>query len=1235
MKTSNQKLQVSKINSINVKEELSKKIQPFNLSSAPLFWIEILEISEDERILFLDFHHIISDGISISLFLDELFKVYHEETLPELEIQVTDYIHWENKNIKLEKTKKQLEYWLQQFKDEVPVLNFPADFARPSLMDYHGKKLDFKIDKTLSTKLRKLAKHENTSLFTILLAVYNVLLSKYTGQEDIVVGVPVAGRNHSQLQSLIGMFVNNLALRNQPKGSLTFKDFLSQTQSTTLQSFNNQDYSFGKLVEQIEQKRDVSRNSLFDTMFIYQNLELPQCQKENLSIEHYFFDPGFSKYDISLEVFDQKETINYYIEYSTALFKEETIIRFANHFENLLNSIVQTPNVKLSDLSIIKVEEFNKLVIDFNKTKYDYPKEKVIHELIEELALKNPDGIAVDMGRNPKEQQATTCKLQEITYKELNEKSNQLAHLLRIKGVAPNIPVAIILDRKPELIIAILGILKAGGCFLPIDKDLPEERIKYILSDSQTKLLITDTKSLKLSGIQHGTLDLKPESIININNYEEYSQESKTITNINSPTNLAYIIYTSGTTGNPKGVMVEHKSLINYACWARKTYIPEKEEVSFPLYTSISFDLTITSIFVPLISGNTIITYPDNDNFILIEEVLLDNRVSIIKVTPSHLKIIKESNVLKSDDYKSKLKCFIVGGEVLTTLLAKEIHEKFEKNVEIFNEYGPTEATVGCMFYRCNVEIDKGETVPIGVPINNTQIFLLDKYLKSVPTGVVGEMYISGDCLARGYLFNPDLTNQKFVDYTIGENQKIYKTGDFAKRLSNGNIEFIGREDQQVKINGYRIELEEIEKQILNLQDVVDVVDVVVAEKRNQGDESFLCAYIVIEEMEREKGDAVSCIKNKLSNLLPQYMIPKHFILIDSVPLTNNGKINYHLLPEPGIEHEGIKVAGRNDIEKTMISIWHDVLSEKEIGIIDNFFELGGDSIKAVQIASRLFDKNISVNVKDILTYQTIEQLCLHAEITDGTTQYEQGIVEGEVELNPIQGWFFEQDFKNPHFYNQSVLLKFKKPINKEILQKTFKVLIKHHDGLRLNYSHEKRLMFYNNVFLEEDFIVNEYVGNDIQRKGIQNLCQQIKSSFDITNSLLIKAALLKEKESDLLFITAHHLIIDGISWRILLKDFYKVYNSLEKGKRYELSKKTASIKDWDERLQLYSQSEIVQKEKGFWNNIEKCEYRIPKSEITGKGSVKDLNRAEIQVNKKETEFLLKDAHKVYNIGWY
>lgn len=1185
----------------NLHDALKSAVQPFDLSQAPLFRVNVLNIQGGGQGLFIDFHHIISDGVSVYYFLDELTALYNGTEIQLLPVQYKDFACWEKEKACSAKIALQEKYWLEQLKGELPVLEMPLDFQRPVIFDATGEKLSFYLSKDATAQLKQLAAANRCTLHVLLFTAYNILLSKYTGQEDLVVGIPVAGRTHPDVQRMQGMFVNNLAIRSHVSGNDSFEDFLKTESARIKEALNNQDYPFYNLTRNLGAKRDVSRNPVFDTMFIYQNMGFPVTKTNDFNLSTHFFDPGFSKFDVSMEVFDHEDTLQYNIEYATSLFRKDTIVRMASYFENLVSGIIQDPRTRLANLSIISQAESDEYVNGFNATAAEYPKNKTIHQLFEAQVARTPDKIAIEYNGDT------------LTYQQLNERADQLAALLRQKEIAPNIIVGILLNRSPELLISIMAVLKAGGCYLPMDTDLPAERIEYLLTNSHSKLLIVSDESA--ASLQH--IHSSATKIINIDKLEYKPVKLSKPAYTSASSNLAYVIYTSGTTGRPKGVMIEHRSLVNYITWAAEHYI-QNEEVAFPLFTSISFDLTVTSIFTPLLTGNRIIIYKDDGNDLLIERLLNDNKADVIKLTPSHLKIIADSR-LSGKAFTSKKKRFIVGGEQLESWLAKSIHDKFNGNVEIYNEYGPTETTVGCMIHRFDAN-EKLQNVPIGIPAANTQIYILDKYLKPVAAGVKGEMYISGDGVARGYLFNDELTRQKFLSNPFAQARKMYKTGDLARLLPNGIIEYIGRSDQQVKINGYRIELPEIEHHLMSHPAVHEALVVV---RKNKKEQKNLCAYYKSEQAIEE-----AALRNYLSNRLPHYMIPVHFMQIEQIPLTKNGKVDYTALPEPGSGEERKTLLPRNEVEQLMVSAWEEVLGESDLSVTDNFFELGGDSIKAVQIVMRLLNKGLSLRVKDILTYHTIEQISLHAEITDATNKYEQGIVSGAKGLTPIEAWFFAQSFNNPGYFNQSVLLRMKREVNKGLLQHAFQKLIEHHDGLRMNYDPESKVLFYNNEHLKAPFIIEEHICSSA---AMADYCQQIKSRFDLTNSLLIKAAIIKSDGVDeMLFITAHHLVVDGVSWRILLEDLHTVYTSLEKGETIKLPGKTATLIDWEEKLAAYAASDIARQNEAYWNEQEAITFNLPVDERTSDWKVKHIRSISHTLNEKMTEFLLKEAHKTY-----
>lgn len=1188
--------------------ELQSLVQPFNLTTAPLFRAKVLKLGQEDNILFLDFHHIIADGVSVYNFIKEIFDAYFERQMQELPVQYKDYIYWDNQVEQRETANRQQPYWLNTLANELPVLDMPADFLRSAVMETEGAKLPFCINSRTSAQLRHVAAVNKCTMHVLLFSIYNLLLSKFSGKQELVIGIPVAGRKHPDLQRMVGMFVNNLAVKTIINDEDVFAQFLARQKSNISLALDHQDYPFEQLIQTINIPTDSSRNPVFDSMFIYQNMGFPAVSTAGLAISLHFFDPGTSKFDISFEVFEQGEEIQYFIEYSTRLFKKGSILKLAEYFENLIQYVINNDPEKISGWSLINEKTYFQYITAFNETQKNFPNDKMIHQLFIEQAMRTPGNIAIE------------DKGKQMSYSELYEKAAAMALQLKQQGIVPNAIVGLLLQRSPELIISILGVLMAGGCYLPIEPDLPDERVYLLIEQSHCKVVISEDRYINRLQIP----PTKP-ALINVNKAELCTSDTGILKDESVPEQMAYVIYTSGTTGRPKGVMISHRSLVNYICWAAASYIREPS-VAFPLYTSVAFDLTVTSIFTPLVTGNKIVVYNEENNELLIRQVINDNRCEIVKLTPSHLKILVADNLPKVAD--SNIKRFIVGGEQLETSLAKRIYEQFGGRVEVFNEYGPTEATVGCMIHTFSPD-EQHRNVPIGVPAANTQVYLLDKYLKPVATGVRGELYISGAGIAMGYLFNEELTAQKFIPDPFRAGQRMYRTGDIARWLPEGVIEYLGRWDEQVKINGYRIELSEIVHCLRNHSQVAEALVVV---KKHLAGQQFLCAYVQLKAGIHDAGINTE-LHRFVAGKLPFYMVPAHFIVIDEIPLTRNGKIDYNALPGPAVDVRKETTLPRNELEKIITTIWEEVLEEAGLSISDNFFSLGGDSIKAVQIASRLLDKGAKVHAKDILTYHTIEQLCLHAAIAGEDNAYDQGIAAGEKGLIPIESWFFEQQFSNPDYYNQSVLLKINKVIDKDLLEKAFEKLIGHHDGLRLNYDPNTKKLFYNAAHLGKPFNIGCYQLNEAgNRNELIAICHDIKSTFSITNGLLLKAAIITDALGPLLFITAHHLVMDGMSWRILMEDLHAVYTALANNSEVKPLRKTGSLAMWYQKLTEYAQSHNNEQINKYWQAIENTSFAIPVDQETEDWDTRNREEVSGSLSRDLTAILLKQtAHNDIN----
>lgn len=1198
------KLKSSDFNQADLEGRLKGMVKPFDLNKYPLFRIELLQLKKHEFILFLDFHHIISDGMSIHYFIKEMMVLYHDGKLKDIAIGYKDYAAWESIKEKSKKTERKERFWSEHLKGDLPILELPTDFERPASFDSKGAKIKSVLPQALVAGLREMAIANNCSVHVLLLAIYRLFLAKYTGQDENIIGLPVSVRNHPDLLDVHGMFVNNLALKNFISPDETFLKFLCRENNIAKQALEHSDFYFERIVQKFTSLRDISRNPIFDTMFVFQNMEEVMGYARDIGVTRHFFDHGISKFDVSVEFFDyNKKTIEYYVEYSETLFERKTMVSFSKRLKNLISDVLKHPDRLVGDFSIVSETEHNEYVHKYNDTFHILPNHATVDLLFELQAKTTPKNIAIEFND------------EQLTYEELNDRINSFSKFLVSKGIGKNKIVGLLLNKSPELIIAIMAVLKVGASFLPIDDTLPEERITYIIAQSKAALVLVRDSSSKFS------IKLKKElhrPVIDLGEFNFNENQSSKFKSVSCQEDQAYVLYTSGTTGHPKGVIVGHYSLTNYVIWASNMYYSGASS-SFPLFTSISFDLTLTSIFVPLATGNKIVIY-DEDPGIALNKIIYDDKVNIIKLTPSHLKILK--NLIEGMSQKSTLKKLIVGGELLETSLANSIFKLFKGQIKIYNEYGPTEATVGCMVH-CYSPQDTLHSVPIGTPISNSQIYLLDSSLKPVPKGVHGNIYISGACLSKGYLFEEDLTDKKFIENPFVKDQLMYVSGDIAKRLPTGGLEYMGRIDQQVKFKGFRIELMEIEQHLRTFEGLNDCA--VMLKSINEEDK-ILIAYYTTHKEQRGLISAFE-LNGHLALKVPYYMIPTNFMKVESIPLTNNGKVDHNALGKIQTSPVPYIRLPEGKIEKESVLIWEDVLRHDGVGVYDNFYELGGDSIKALQIATRLKERGILINAKDILTYHTIEQISLQGAIQDKRTQRSKEIIYGKVDLSPIQFWFLKQKFANPNFYNQSMLLKLDNNLDSKKLEISFEKLVEHHDELRLNFSALDQKLYYNEAHLKTKFNLEEYEISNKKNGNISDFCHSLKKGFDLERSLLFRAAIIRDKGAGrFLFITAHHLLVDGISWRIILEDLYAIY----KGKRLKLPQKTATYAEWTIGLQKYSETDEIQNQKKYWNHIVNKRFSLPLDNMPTNWNIKHSRKIKGLLNRKQTIFLRKEAHNSY-----
>ncbi|MDT2237071.1 amino acid adenylation domain-containing protein [Paenibacillus larvae] len=917
--------------------------KPFDLHQAPLMRAELIKIDENQAELLIDMHHIISDGYSINILTDELFALYNGYGLPEIKFEYKDFVEWQYGQSMAETIKSQEQFWLEQYKDDIPVLDLPADLGGIQEGSSPGRRISYKLDKSLTYSLRELAQKTETTLYMVLLAAYKVLLHRYTGQEDLIVGTPVSGRNHPDTESIIGIFIQTIGIRTKPQAFKQFITYLQEVKQQALDAFENQDYPFDWLVEKLNIKREATGKSLFNTMFVFQNVEFNHIEQEDCTFKVKELNPGISLYDLMLTVEDDGQKLELHMDFNPNCFEQDRIEQMKTHYTRILANLIKEPELPLASIELLSEQEQDQLLIHCNDTEAPYP-QQMVHQLFEAQTERVPDQVAV------------ICENEQLTYRQLNERANRLARTLRAKGVQADQLVAIISHHSTELIVGILAVLKAGGAYVPIDPEYPEDRIRYMLEDSRAKIVLT-RREIRQHLNYEGDIVLLDEP-------SSYHKDRSNLVPASGTGNLAYVIYTSGSTGKPKGVLIEHQGLTNYIWWAKEVYV-KGEKTNFPLYSSISFDLTVTSLFTPLATGNTIIAYRGEDKTELLANIVKDPRVDIIKLTPAHLHVLKEMNIAD----ESTVRKMIVGGENLSTRLAESISSQFTNGLELFNEYGPTETVVGCMIYHYDAEKDRRQSVPIGKPAANTNLYVLDAGGKPVPVGVPGEIYIGGTGVARGYLNRPELTAEKFVDNPFVPGEKMYRTGDLARWLPDGNIKYLGRIDNQVKIRGYRIELGEVESALLDMESVQEAVVTAWGEDGSKQ----LCAYLV--------GDpSIETIqfRQQLLRRFPEYMIPAYFVRLEELPLTLNGKIYREALPAPeGRMKSGTEyTAPRTSIEKQLSEIWKEVLANPNLGIHDNFFEAGGHSLKVLQLINKI-NAVVGTNIQYPVVYQapTIEKM--------------------------------------------------------------------------------------------------------------------------------------------------------------------------------------------------------------------------------------------------------------------
>jgi amino acid adenylation domain-containing protein len=931
---------------------------PFNLGVGPLLRATLLRLSEQDHVFVVNVHHIVSDGWSNGIFANELAALYEAyrsgkpSPLGKVPIQYADFTIWEQEYLQAEALQEDLDYWKQKLAGPLPVLEMPTLRPRLPIQGYRGAWQEVALSKSLTESLKALSRQETVSLFMTLLAAFKVLLHRYSRQTDLAVGTPVANRNLAEVEEVIGFFVNTVVFRTDVSGNPSFRNLLERVREVTLGAYAHQGVPFERLVEELKPERDLSHNPLFQVMFTLQDAPM-EITLAGVQVKPFKFDNLTSKFDLYLELWETEEGVRGRAEYDTDLFDEETITCMVGHFQTLLEAIVANPDESIAKLQLLTEAERRLLLEEWNDTAMDYPKDRCVHHLLEEQVERTPEAVAIEFAG------AT------LTYQELNQRANQLAHHLRRQGVGPESLVGLCLERSPEMVIGLLAILKAGGAYVPLDATYPQSRLAFMLEDAEVGVVVTTSRMLNQLPT-HGARVICMDT-----DWDSIGREIKSNPETwNKADNLAYVIYTSGSTGRPKGVMIPHQGLVNYLSWATNNYRVADGD-STPLHSPLGFDLTVTSLFPALLTGKSVQLLADEGGLKTLEELgKTAGNHSLVKITPAHLEVLGQQ--MPASSASGWTKALIIGGEALYSEQLT-FWQQYSPKTRLINEYGPTETVVGCCVYEVKEREQLNGPVPIGRPIANTRLYVLDECGEPVPVGVTGELYIGGDGVARGYLKREELNKERFVEdrFSGRTGSRLYKTGDMVRYRRDGNLEFLGRTDYQVKVRGYRIELGEIEGVLAQLDGVREAAVVV---REDEPGDRRLVAYVVLEASGESR---LGQLRGELKQRLPEYMVPSAFMGLDEMPLTSNGKVDRKSLPAPEVrEAEGEYIKPCDEVESRLVKIWEKVLGYEPISIKDNFFELGGHSLLGVKLFAAIekeFGKRLPLTT--LFHTQTIEEM--------------------------------------------------------------------------------------------------------------------------------------------------------------------------------------------------------------------------------------------------------------------
>ncbi|RKH59280.1 non-ribosomal peptide synthetase, partial [Corallococcus interemptor] len=1136
--------------------------RPFQLATGPLLRGLLVRLEAEEHVLLVTMHHVVSDGWSMGVLVREMAAFYEAlstggtPALAPLPVQYADFATWQRNWLQGEVLEAQLDYWKQRLAGAPAALELPTDRPRPPVQSHRGATVGVRIPAHLVEALKGLAQREGATPFMVLLAAFQVLLSRYSAQDDVSVGSPIAGRTQAETEGLIGFFVNTLVLRARVEPRATFRELLAQVRGTTLAAYEHQHLPFEKLVEAVQPTRDLSRNPLFQAMFVLQNMPGEELRLPGLSMRTLPLETRFAKFDLSLGLREAPTGITGTLEYATDLFDAETIQRMAGHFGVLLEAIAKKPDTRLGDLPLLTAAERQQLLVEWNPEVAQALREPSIPAMVEAQVRRTPEALAII---TPEKQ---------LTYRELDAKANQLAHRLRGLGVGPEVRVGLCVERTEDLVIGALGILKAGGAYVPLDPSYPRERLGWLLEDAQGPALVAHSHLLS-------ALPETSATPVCLDSDEELAKQPVTAPAVDiHPGHLAYLIYTSGSTGRPKGVAISHGNAVSFLHWALETFTAEELKGTLAA-TSLNFDLSVFELFAPLSSGGAVVVAK---NALHLAELSTASHVTLVNTVPSAM-----AQLLRLNAVPPSVRVINLAGEALPETLAKQVYS-VPTVQKLYNLYGPSEDTT----YSTASLVGRNEVPLIGRPLPATRAYVLDASLQPVPVGVAGELYLAGEGQARGYLLRPELTAERFVPEPFGPpGGRMYRTGDRVRYRTDGRLEYLGRIDFQVKVRGFRIELGEIEaalRRAPGLKDAVVVAKGEAADKR-------LVAYVT---PKAEASLEVEALKAHLRQGLPEYMVPSAFVVLDALPLNSNGKVDRKALPEPEAQQSGTSYeAPRTETEAKLASIWAEVLRLPQVGVKDSFFELGGHSLLATQVVSRVrAELGVELPLRALFESSTVEALAarLHGSTGPHAPKLTRTTHEGPLPLSFAQQrlWLLDQLQPEDASYNLPAALQLSGQLDAEALRRAFEALVAHHESLRTTF-HEHQGQPTQRIHAPAgwalplaDLTSLPEAQREEEARKLANA--EARRPFHLATGPLLRSALVRLREdSHLLLVTMHHIVSDGWSMGVLVRELISLYAALHDGREPGLTPLPVQYADFATWQRNWLQGEVLEAQLGYW----------------------------------------------------